>query len=92
MEDVIGFTEEVTEFRLLLPEGWRARLPENVTASSVFGAYSAEYRQEGRELRITRRMLGRRGTQSPEQITALVAWLHDVAKDDVKYVVLEAER
>jgi len=61
-----------------------------VMAASAFGAYSAEYRQEGRDLRVTRRMSGRRGTEPPEQIAALVAWLHEVARDDVKYIVLEA--
>jgi exosome complex RNA-binding protein Rrp42 (RNase PH superfamily) len=61
-----------------------------VAATSAFGAYTAEYRQDGRELRVTRRMSGRRGTAPPEQISALVAWLHEVARDDVKYIVLEA--
>lgn len=88
--DVIGMVEESTELRLRLPEGWRARLPEGVVAASPFGAYTAEYRQEGRDLRVTRRMSGRRGTEPPEQIAALVAWLHEVARDDVKYIVLEA--
>jgi transglutaminase-like putative cysteine protease len=88
--EVIGLVEETTELRLRLPEGWRARLPEGVVAASPFGAYSAEYRQEGRDLRVTRRMSGRRGTEPPEQIAALVAWLHEVARDDVKYIVLEA--
>jgi len=90
VDEVIGLVEETTELRLRLPEGWRARLPAGVTAASAFGAYSAEYRQEGRDLRVTRRMSGRRGTEPPEQIAALVAWLHEVARDDVKYIVLEA--
>ena len=90
VDEVIGLVEETTDLRLRLPEGWRARLPEGVVAASPFGAYSAEYRQEGRDLRITRRMSGRRGTEPPEQIAALVAWLHEVARDDVKYIVLEA--
>lgn len=87
---VIGPVEEVSEFRLRLPEGWRARLPQGVAATSEFGAYTSEYRQDGRELRVTRRMVGRRGTEPPERIDALVAWLRAVARDDVKYIVLEA--
>ncbi len=87
---VIGPVEEISEFRLRLPEGWRARLPQGIAASSEFGAYTSEYRQEGRELLVTRRMVGRRGTQPPDRIDALVAWLRAVARDDVKYLVLEA--
>jgi hypothetical protein len=90
VKEVIGLVEETTELRLRLPDGWRARLPSGVAATSAFGAYTAEYRQDGRELRVTRRMSGRRGTAPPEQISALVAWLHEVARDDVKYIVLEA--
>jgi transglutaminase-like putative cysteine protease len=87
---VIGPVEETSELRLRLPAGWRARLPRDVAATSDFGAYSAEYRQDGRELRVTRRMVGRRGTAPPERIDALVAWLREVARDDVRYLVLEA--
>ncbi len=90
VEAVIGPVEEVSELRVRLPDGWRARLPQDVTAASVFGVYRAEYRQEGQELRVTRHMSGRRGTQPPEQIDALIAWLRDVARDDVRYLVLEA--
>lgn len=88
--DVIGPVDDLSEFRVQLPAGWRARLPEGVRATSDFGDYMAEYRQDGRELRVTRRMVGRRGTQPPERIGALVAWLREVARDDVKYIVLEA--
>jgi hypothetical protein len=87
--DVVGPVEVSAELRLRLPEGWRARLPDAVTAESEFGSYRAEYRQEGRDLIVTRRMAGRRGTEPPEKIGALIAWLRDVAKDDVAYVVLE---
>ncbi|MBI1967496.1 MAG: DUF3857 domain-containing protein [Gemmatimonadetes bacterium] len=86
---VIGPIEEVSELRLRLPEGWRAQLPDDVTAMSPFGSYSAEYRQDGRELRVVRRLSGRKGTEPPEQIRALIDWLSEVARDDVKYIVLE---
>lgn len=89
---VIGPTEDVSELRLRLPEGWRARLPANVSATSQFGNYSAEYRQDGRELRIVRRLSGRKGTEAPDQIGALISWLREVARDDVKYLVLEQGR
>jgi hypothetical protein len=60
-----------------------------VTARSEFGDYTAEYRQEGQELVVVRTMIGRDGLEPPEKIAALVSWLRAVAKDDVKYIVLE---
>jgi hypothetical protein len=86
---VLGPVELVAELRLRLPEGWRARLPDAVSAESEFGRYHAEYRQEGRELVVLRRMAGRTGVEPPTKIGALVDWLRAVAKDDVTYVVLE---
>src|SRR5574341_344159 len=88
---VVGPVEDETELRVRLPEGWRARLPENVTASSRFGTYSARYRQDGRGLVVVRRLAGRKGTAPADQIGALIEWLREVAKDDVKYIVLEQE-
>lgn len=87
--EVAGPAETVAALRLRLPEGWRARLPDGVTAESEFGSYRAEYRQEGRDLVVVRRMTGRKGVEPPTKIGALVAWLRAVAKDDVKYIVLE---
>jgi hypothetical protein len=87
--EVAGPAEAVAELRLRLPAGWRARVPQNVTAESEFGSYRAEYRQQGRELVVIRRMAGRKGIEPPEKIGALIAWLRGVAKDDVKYIVLE---
>ena len=92
VSDVIGPLETVAELRVTLPEGWRAQLPATVKEASVFGSYSAEYVQDGRELRVTRRMTGRKGIEPPERVDALVAWLRAVSKDDVKYIVLEPGR
>lgn len=89
---VIGPVETVSELRVTLPEGWSARLPDDVEASSVFGRYRAEYAQEGRELRVTRTMTGDRGTQPPEAIDALIAWLKDVSRDDARFIILEQGR
>jgi hypothetical protein len=86
---VAGPLENVTELRLRLPDGWRANLPDSVAAKSEFGDYRAVYRQDAQELVITRTMVGREGVEPPEKITALIAWLRAVAKDDVKYIVLE---
>jgi uncharacterized protein DUF3857/transglutaminase superfamily protein len=86
---VAGPHEEAAELRLSLPEGWRAQLPPGVTARSVFGTYTAEYSQEGRILRVARRLVGRSGTEPPGRIGELIAWLKEMSKDDVRYVVLE---
>jgi hypothetical protein len=88
--DVIGPLETMAELRVTLPEGWRAHLPPGVAEASAFGSYSAEYVQEGRELRITRRMAGRKGIEPPDRVDALIAWLRAISKDDVKYIVLES--
>lgn len=86
---VVGPMESVNEFRVTLPEGWHARLPQNVTATSVYGSYTAEYSQTGRELRVVKRISGARGTQPPQAIDALVDWLKAMSKDDARFVVLE---
>ena len=86
---VIGPIESVAELRMTLPAGWKAELPPNVSESSQFGSYSAEYAQEGRELRISRRMSGHRGTAPPEAVDALITWLRAISKDDVKFIVLQ---
>src|SRR6266568_2163908 len=41
------------------------------------------------ELRVTRRMTGRRGTAPPDSVDALIAWLRAISKDDVKFIVLQ---
>lgn len=86
---VVGPITTDTELRITLPEGWRARLPQNVTATSVFGSYTAEYAQVGRELRITKRASGGRGVQPPTAINTLVNWLKEMGKDDARFIVLE---
>jgi transglutaminase-like putative cysteine protease len=91
MAAVAGPLEEIIMLRLRLPEGWRARLPAPVSANSVFGSYTAEYVQQGRELRVSRRLIGSRGTQPPEKIGVLVEWLRAIVRDDVRYLVLERQ-
>ena len=86
--DIIGPIEIFSELRMTLPPGWKAELPAGVSEKSKFGSYSAEYVQDGRELRVTRQMLGGKGTAPPEDIDALIAWLRAISKDDVKFIVL----
>jgi transglutaminase-like putative cysteine protease len=89
VESVVGPYEEASEFQLTLPEGWHARLPGNVDAESVFGRYHAHYAQHGRVLVIDRTIAGATGVQPAEQIDQLIAWLKQVARDDVRYIVLD---
>jgi hypothetical protein len=89
VESVVGAVESVTDVRVTLPQGWKAKLPENVTVNSVYGHYSAQYSQTGRELRIVRSVTGARGVQPPEAIDSLIQWFKDLSKDDVKYIILE---
>ncbi len=86
---VVGPFEHSAEFRLTLPQGWRARLPQNVTAASAFGSYRAVYAQEGRVVRVTRTLAGRRGTEPPDRIGDLIAWIRAMSRDDVPYLVIE---
>lgn len=37
-------------------------------------------------------MSGRRGTLPPEKIEALTAWLREMNRDDVRFIVLEPAR
>jgi len=87
--DVIGPVQTLTEFRVTLPEGYRARLPEDVTAEGIFGRYTAEYSQEGRELRVVRRMQGRRGTEPLDRLPELVSFLRDMSRDDAVFIIVE---
>jgi transglutaminase-like putative cysteine protease len=84
-----GPREEVWEFKLTLPAGWRARLPEAVSDSSVFGKYTATYTQQGQTLSVGRTMIGRKGTEPPSKINELITWLKGMSKDDVRFIVLE---
>jgi transglutaminase-like putative cysteine protease len=86
---VVGPYEERSEFRLVLPEGWHARLPRNIDAASEFGRYRASYVQIGRELRVERTIAGASGIAPPEDIEKLLVWLRKVSTDDVSYVVLD---
>jgi transglutaminase-like putative cysteine protease len=86
--DVVGPSTSVSELELTLPEGWRATLPPSIDARSAFGHYTATYAQEGRVLRVRRTIAGWEGTRPKTEIDGLIAWLKEVAKDDVKFIVL----
>ncbi len=88
-ESVFGPYATETEMRITLPEGWRARLPKNIHATSEFGEFHSEYAQEGRVLVIRRRVVGARGVHAPEKVTRLTGWLRDVAQENTRFIVLD---
>ena len=85
----MGGDVAVTELRITLPAGWRARLPKSVRAPSPVGTYETTYEQVGDELRLTRRMTGARGVLPPDRFPELIAWMRTVAQDDQDIIVLE---
>ena len=87
--DVIGAAEIVMDFRVTLPEGYTARLPDDVVVDGIFGRYAAEFSQQGRELRVVRRMSGFRGTQPKERMPELLAFLRDMSRDDALFLIVE---
>jgi hypothetical protein len=66
------------------------QLPKNVSATGKWGSYTARYTQEGRTLRVSRRLEGARGVYPPESVTDLVTWLRAIGEDDVPYLVIES--
>ena len=78
-----------SEVVVTLPEGWKAELPGDVRAESTFGTYESRYSQNGRELRIVRRITGREGTEPKEMLPELIDWLKKLADDDVSFIVLK---
>ena len=88
VERVFGRREHYSELRIILPEGWVADLPSNVTAESRFGQYESSYQQSGRELVVRRRMLGYDGLAPPERYQELIDWLKATFGDDAEYIVL----
>jgi hypothetical protein len=86
---VVGPFTSVTRLDLTLPEGWTAELPGSVQVESRFGSYTSEYAQEGRVVRIERRVSGREGTEPKEAIGELIEWLDEVSADDVGFIVLK---
>ena len=86
---IFGPEESVAEFRITLPEGWRARLPKSVAVSGPFGTYASTYEQNGRELHVLRRMLGARGILPPDRVQDLLQFLRTVSHDDARLILLE---
>lgn len=86
---VVGPIVTTTVIELTLPVGWTAELPKNITATSVAGRYEATYVQEGRVLRMTRRITGARGVYAPQRIAEVIEWLKAAAVDDPEFIQLK---
>jgi hypothetical protein len=86
---VLGVGTRSSEFRITLPDGWKAKLPSSVTATSAFGGYRSEYVQDGRVMRITRVFTGSKAVLPPEKMPELIAWLRQIGKDDANHILLE---
>jgi len=85
---VVGPQESTWTLELTLPAGWQAELPKGTKVISRFGRYAAEYVQEGRVLRVVRRVAGRDGMVPAEVYRELIAWYRALAEDDVQFIAL----
>jgi transglutaminase-like putative cysteine protease len=90
-QSLFGYGETHLELRVTLPDGWRAQLPSGVDAMSPFGGYRSEYKQNGRELVLTRTMTGAGGVYPPSDVGGLIKWMREIAKDDAKLIVIETK-
>jgi transglutaminase-like putative cysteine protease len=88
-KQLVGPLTIVGEIHITLPDGWKARLPANDSATSEFGTYVARYSQNGREFIITRRIAGTDGVFPADKIGDLIAWLRKVGADRTPFVVLD---
>ncbi|HSJ15913.1 MAG TPA: DUF3857 and transglutaminase domain-containing protein [Longimicrobiales bacterium] len=85
---VFGPREQIFELEVELPPGWSADLPAGITAASPFGEYESSYRLEGRRLLVRRAMRGFEGVRPPSEKATLVAWLQELGRDDVRFLLL----
>jgi transglutaminase-like putative cysteine protease len=85
---VLGPSSVHWELLLAVPQGWKAKLPADVTAESRFGTYRSTYRQQGDTVRVERELTGARGMEPPERVGQLITWLKAIAADDAPYLVL----
>jgi hypothetical protein len=70
------------DMQFTLPEGWRARVPDNVVVESDFGRYSTEYRQDGRVLHIVRREESAAGLHPPSRIDDVTRFFQAIGADE----------
>lgn len=88
---IVGPYTSTADFELILPPGWVAELPKNVSTSSIAGKYTSTYSQEGRVVRIRRMVQGARGTYPAIRITEVISWLRTISADDLEFVQLKPQ-
>jgi hypothetical protein len=86
---VFGHVNTTSIARITLPAGWKARLPESVSAVSPFGTYESSYTQTGNELVIRRHIQGATGIYPAARIGELIAWLKRAGADRVNVILLD---
>ncbi len=72
---------EVT-MQVTLPEGWRARVPNDVVVAGEFGRYSTVYRQEGRVLTVARREESGQGIVPPSRLADVISFYKAISADE----------
>jgi hypothetical protein len=88
VSEISGDSVAVVDLKLTLPPGWKAVLPLDVDLSGPFGAMKRTYSQQGRELHVTQRIAGARGTLAPERVNEMIAWLKAITADRASYLVI----
>ncbi len=78
----------VLDLHLTLPDGWKADLPKNVTATTFFGRYESTWTQVGSDVHLMRRITGARGYFPSTRIVEVIAWLKTVGTDDYEFLSL----
>lgn len=76
------------EWRVTLPAGWTVELPPAMNTTSFFGSYESRWTQDGRELRLVRRLQGRRGVVGAERMAEILVWLRTVGADDQEFLTV----
>ncbi len=79
----------VQDVEITLPQGWKAKLPPDVSVTGLVGTHSITYAQEGNILRIKRIYGNATGVAAPEKWPDVLAWFRSAAKDDARFIVLE---
>jgi hypothetical protein len=60
-----------------------------VLATSFFGRYESTWTQQGREVRLVRRIQGQRGVFPPQRMSEVIVWLKTVGADDFEFLSLK---
>jgi hypothetical protein len=84
-----GVIPLITQVSITLPEGWKAQLPKNINASSIFGTYTRTYTQNGRTLVIDGRLQTNERIFPKDDFAEFLSWMKAVAADKSDYIVLE---